>query len=295
MTTAIGVLCARVRVEEKQIMTALGDAGAMGVPLPPTSLPLPTRPAQQDLLPLLPALGDDSIQDTSGIPSVMIDRATNRQAARPLGRLLRQAGIHVIDAGLASTRNRQEVATAWATAGLPRPKTLVAFSEATGVQAAEMVGFPATLLPLIPGTETTTLLDADTADAVIEHRVVLGTADEAVVLLQAGAPAEGDLVRVHVVDGEAIAWEGETLLDGAADLAARAATAIGADVVAIDIARIGHDLVVWDARPVADFRKSTPIGETGVGEAIAALAVTRAGHRPPHETREVRHVLAISA
>jgi hypothetical protein len=295
MTVAVGVLCARVRVEEKQIMTALGDAGAMGMPVPPTILPLPPRPAQHDLMAMLPALGDDSIGGSNSIPSVMIDRATNRQAARPLGRLLRQAGIHIVDAGLASTRNRQEVATAWAVAGLPRPKTLVAFSEATGVQAAEMVGFPATLLPLIPGTETTSLLDADTADAVIEHRIVLGTADEAVVLLQAGTPAGDDIVRIHVVGGNAIAWEGTTLLDGAAELASRAATAINAEVVAIDIARSGSDLVVWDAQPVADFRTATPIGETGVGEAIAALATARALRQPPRETREVRHVVAISA
>jgi len=37
--TAIGVLCARVRVEEKQIITALGDAGAVAMPVPPASTP----------------------------------------------------------------------------------------------------------------------------------------------------------------------------------------------------------------------------------------------------------------
>lgn len=291
MATAVGVLCARVRVEEKQIMTALGDAGAMGMPVPPTNLPLPPRPALQDLL----ALGDDSIQDTSGFPSVMIDRSTDRRSARPFSRLLRKAGIDVIDAGLASTRNRQEVATAWADAGLPRPATLVAFSEATGVQAAGMVGYPATLLPLVPGTETTVLLDVDTADAVIEHRVVLGTADEAIILVQAGAPSGGGIVRVHVVGGRAIAFEGARLHDGASALACRAAVAIDAAVVAIDIVKVGDTLVVWDAHPVADFRRSVLIGETGVGEAIAALAIERCTHRPHRELEEVRHVLAISA
>lgn len=289
MTTAIGVLCARVRVEEKQVLTALGDAGAMAIPVPPTSMPLPPCPALQDLL----ALGSSEAGEDAVVPGVVIDRVTNRQVARPLGRILRQAGIDVIDAGLAATRNRQEVATAWEIAGLPRPKTLIGFSEATGVQAANMVGYPATLLPMIHGAATTVMLDEDTADAVIEHRVVLGTADEAIVLVQAGAPAES--ARVHVVDGEAIAFDGETLLDGAADLAARAAIAIDAAVVAIDIAVVDGRMVVWDALPVADFRKGIAIGGKTVGEAIAALALSRAEGRAPGDGSGVRHVFALSA
>ena len=291
MTTAIGVLCARVRVEEKQVLTALGDAGVMGFPVPPTSMPLPPRPAPRDIL----APGSSDAADKAVVPGVIIDRATNRQVARPLGRLFRQAGIDVIDAGQAATRNRQEVATAWEAAGLPRPMTMIGFSETTGVQAANMVGYPSTLLPMIHSAATTVLLDEDTADAVIEHRVVLGTADEAIVLLQAGAPSGADLVRVHVVGDEAIAFDGEALLNGAANLAVRAAAAIGAAVVAIDIAVVNGQVVVWDALPVADFRKSTTIGTTTMGQAIASLAMLRAELNAPGDESGVRHVFALSA
>lgn len=289
MTTAIGVLCARVRVEEKQVLTALGDAGAMGMPVPPANMPLPPCPALRDLA----ALGSSGADEATGMPGVIVDRVTNRQVARPLIRILRGAGVEVIDAGIAATRNRQEVATAWAAAGLPRPTTLIGFSEGTGIQAANMVGYPATLLPMIHSAATTALLDADTADAVIEHRVVLGTADEAIVLVQAGAPDASERVRVHVVDGEAIAWEGETLFEGAVSLATRAAKAIAAAVVAIDIARVGGEMVVWDALPVADFRASTTLGTRTVGEAIAALAMRRAASSA--RGTEVGHVVALSA
>lgn len=289
MTTAIGVLCARVRVEEKQVLTALGDAGAMGMPVPPTNMPLPPCPALRDLA----ALGSSGAGDATAFPAVILDRVTNRQVARPLIRILRGAGVDIIDAGIAATRNRQEVATAWAAAGLPRPHTLIGFSEGTGVQAANMVGYPATLLPMIHSAATTVLLDDDTADAVIEHRVVLGTADEAIVLVQAGAPSAAERLRIHVVDGRAIAWEGETLPDGAAGLATRAANAIKAAVVAIDIALVGGKMVVWDALPVADFRKSTTIGTRTVGEAIAALAMRRVSSSATGT--EVPHVVALSA
>lgn len=290
MAMAVGVLCARVRVEEKQIITALGDAGAVAMPVPPTSMPLPPCPAPQDIA----ALGDSTGEDASDTPSVIIDRATNRQVARPLVRLFRQADVQIIDAGMASQRNRQEVATAWGAASLPRPATLVAFSEATGVQAASHVGFPSTLLPLIPGTASTTLHDADTADAVIEHRVVLGSADEAVVLVQAGAPVADESVRVHLVGGQPIAFDG-SLCDEAVSLAQRAAGIIEADLVSIEIAVVNGEMVVWDAVPVTDFRKSTLIGEQTMGEAIARLALSRM-EEPQLATGEgVRDVIALSA
>ncbi len=90
-----------------------------------------------------------------------------------------------------------------------------------------------------------------------------------------------------------IAWEGETLLDGALRLAVHAADAIDACVVAIDIALVSGRMVVWDALPAADFRKSTPLGATSVGEAIAALAMRRAGRSATGT--EVPHVVALSA
>ncbi|CAN0469669.1 unnamed protein product, partial [Phaeothamnion confervicola] len=83
--------------------------------------------------------------------------------------------------------------------------TLIAFSEESGIEAARRIGFPATLMPLTPGESGTTLHDEDTADAVIEHRVVLGTDSEAIVLIQAGAPAATERTTIHVVGGRAIA------------------------------------------------------------------------------------------
>jgi hypothetical protein len=171
----------------------------------------------------------------------------------------------------------------------------VAFSEASGVQAANMVGYPATLLPMIPGTTPTALLDEDTADAVIEHRIVLGSADEAVVLLQAGAPSGEQILRVHIVGDEAIAFDGEDAPLDALKLARKAAAVIDASVVAIDIAMINGPMVVWDAIPVSDFRRSTLLGEKTVGEAIASLARKRATLSAPVTESEVQDVLALSA
>lgn len=267
--TAIGVLCARVRVEEKQLITALGDAGAVAMPVPPASTPLPPGPALQDLA----ALGATDGSVTSA-PRVLIDRCQNRVVATAMQQMLHGSGVQVIDAGIAAIGSRLQVATALTRAGLPRPVSLVAFSEATGVEAAESLGYPATLLPLMPGSATTCLLDADTADAVIEHRVVLGDHGEAIVLIQAGAPAVDEIVRVHVVGGQAIAVDGDDAHGEAIRLAERAAAVLEATLVAIDIACVADACVVWDAVPVADFRQSTRLGKKTVAEAVADLATT---------------------
>jgi len=210
---------------------------------------------------------------------VLIDRCQNRAVATAMLQILHGSGMQVIDAGLAAVGSRLQVASALAAAGLPRPVSRIAFSEASGLVAAAELGYSATLLPVTPGSATTSLLDADTAEAVIEHRVVLGNHTESIVLMQAGAPTAGELTRVHVVGGRAIAVDGDPSHTVAVRLAEEAAGVLGATLVAVDIACIDGACVVWDATPVADFRQSTLLGTTSVGEAIAGFATAKGRER----------------
>ena len=271
--TAIGVLCARVRVEEKQVIAALADAGVVALPVPPTSAPMPPGPATADLA----ALGTHQPADASAHQTldVVIDRCQNRHVAAAMLPLLKLGGAQVIDAGLAATGTRLEVATALATAGIPRPQAFIAMSEASALDAAARLGYPATLLPQQPGTAATALLDHDTAEAVIEHRVVLGTHGEAIVLLQAGAPAGDRLGRHHVVGDAVIATEGALAGEAAQALAVEAAQALGAQAITVDVAEVNGVLVVWDVAAVADFRVATLTGERTVGQALADLATAK--------------------
>ncbi|MDQ3614145.1 MAG: hypothetical protein M3412_07415 [Chloroflexota bacterium] len=275
--TAIGVLCARVRVEEKQIIAALADAGVVAMAVPPASAPLPPGLASADGATLGNQRhdGDDVVRHHE--LRLIVDRCQNRHVAAATLPLLKLSGIEVLDAGLAATGSRLEIATAFAQANLPRPQAFVGFSEASAMEAAARLGFPATLMPQTPGSATTSLLDHDTAEAVIEHRVVLGSHGEAIVLLQAGAPQAEHTGRHHVVVGEVIAVEG-ALVDGEAqELAVAAAQALGARFIAVDVARIDGQLVIWDVAPVADFRQATLTGSRGVGNAIADVVRSTTG------------------
>jgi len=300
--TAIGVLCARVRVEEKQIIAAIGEAGSVAVPVPPASAPLPPGPASPERA-TLGALLDATTSEPMPQPvGVLIDRAVNRSVAAATLPLVRLGGIRTIDAGIAATNSRLQVASALAVAGVPRPPSLIGFSEASSVAAAAALGYPSTMLGATPGSSTTHLHDADTADAVIEHRVVLGEEDEAIVLLQAGAPADEARTRVHVVAGRAIAMSGAETTDDGLAIAEQVARVLQARMVTVELARTGAGLVAWDVLPVSEFRQAQVLGDESVAGAIARVAIAHALNeasatvgRTPGPNGEGKHGFALNA
>lgn len=272
---AIGVLSARVRVEEKQIIAAVGMAGAVGLCVPPPSTAMPPGPAMLDFA----SLGIDhaaAVVETPGLDrslSAVIDRCQNRTIAAVALPILRASGILVLDAGMVAERSRLDVARALNAAGIPRPNCMVGFSEESGVAAARAVGFPSTLLPLTAGSTTTSLLDSDTAEAVIEHRVVLGRSTETIVLIQAGSPSAAERTLVHVVGGRAVAIENASVGAVGLKMAEQAADAVGASIISVELAMLDGTLVVWDLHPVGDFRLATVLGTQSVAEAIVDLAM----------------------
>lgn len=281
---AIGVLCARVRVEEKQVIAALERAGVVSMPIPPATMPLPTGPTLHDVQGLTAGISGCE----GATPLVMIDRIANRAVGRSINRLLRNAGVVIVDAGVASRRNRLQVATVWDKAGISRPRSLAAFSEATAMAAASQLGYPATMFPMLHSSPTASLPDADTADAVIEHRVVLGTAEEEIVMLQAGALlGDTEWYRIHLAGFRAVAVDGDAQPPAEAiAVAEQAANALHAGTIAIDVAHIDGNWVAWDALPLADFRNATRLGDVSVADAIAAHALAKLAARE-QEVRDV--------
>lgn len=287
MAVAVSVLCARVRVEEKGIIAALAEAGVPAAPLAPAELALPFSPSPEPQAPpsagapgaaAPPAPGLSWAADAA--PPLVLDRCADRAVAAAVLPVWRALGVPTLDAGLAATGTRATVAGALAAAGLPRPITRLVSGEASALAAAAAMGYPATLLPLTPGARSVTLWDEDTAEAVLEHRAVLGDAADALALLQAGAPAPAARALVTVVDGEPVALAGEgaeaALADGRpAEVAAAAAIALGASVATVEVALAPGGPVVWDVLPVADFRAAVSLTGRSVADAIAALACER--------------------
>jgi hypothetical protein len=185
----------------------------------------------------------------------------------------------VLDAGIAATGHRLHVAGALAAAGVPRPATLLVASEAAGLTANEALGLPATLLPLFPGAAEVTLLDRDTAEAIFEHRDILGCPSDNVALLQAGASVAAGRASAVVVAGRTVAIHDPAgvATDRAriAGIAEAAAAALGAAVVGVDLVMTAAGPVVWDVDPVPEFRDAVSLGDDSVARAVAQLVVSR--------------------
>lgn len=268
----VGVLCARVRVEEKQLLAALAEAGVVPMPLPPAEVPLPVGRGEPGASGAAPLGGPAT--------DLIVDRCQDRAVAGVILRVARALGLATLDAGLAATGDRLAVAAALAEAGLPRPATRLATGEAAVVAAIAEFGYPSTLLPLPLAAGSILLPDIDTAEAVVEHRAMLGAAGAALVLVQAGTAVAGARWSVVVVGGRAVAATGDgdaPLPSGGAALAEEAAGVLRADMVGIEIVAVGDRLIVWDARPVPDFRGAVPLSGERVADAVARLVVARGG------------------
>ena len=269
MVAEVSVLCARVRVEEKRLIAALEQIGVEGRMLPPMDSPLP--------------LGPRSVETGCGAlgqQGIVIDRLIDRSAAAVLVPLWRAFGSTIVGSGAATTLDRLAIARLLSNAGLPRPETALILSEAAGLEAIERFGGQATLLPLRDGSRELPLHDRQIAEAVLEHREVLGETGDSIALMQRGVVSIANRVEVVVVDGRAVAMNG-ALADGLVDEALRLAEAtarlLEATLIGVTVAVTGDRLVIWDIESVPQFRAATAIGDGNVAEAIADLVLRLGG------------------
>lgn len=259
--STVGVLCARGRVEEKALMATLAEVGIVSALFPPVDEPLPVGP--------LPVA-------TNGqpfpAPGLIVDRHPNRQIARAVLSTCRALGVPALSAGIAATGDRLDVASTLSAHGLPRPLTALYTSEAAALAAVAATGLPATLLPLDLQSLAIRLSDMDVAEAVVEHRAVLGGTEHSLGLIQAGAPGEANLTTVIVVDGQASAVSlpaGDRVPAMALRLAEEAARALGADLVGVVLTSVFDEPAIWDVQPVPDFRHAAPLFTISVAATIA--------------------------
>jgi glutathione synthase/RimK-type ligase-like ATP-grasp enzyme len=259
-----------MRVEEKQMIQALAEAGLPARLLPPADAPLPIGP--------VPTGPSGASALGGGSARVIIDRCQNRTVAASVLPLRRALGVKTIDAGLAATGTRAEVALALAAAGIPRPATILIASEDAGIAALEQTGYPATYLPLSYGSTEIALMDRDTAEAVFEHRGMLGGSSAAIGIVQAGVAFARGRVSICVVNGRAVSLHnpsGEVRYPSRfIGIAEAVAQVLGASIVGVELVETLNGPVVWDINPTPEFRDGITLGDRTVAEAIADHVVS---------------------
>jgi [lysine-biosynthesis-protein LysW]--L-2-aminoadipate ligase len=140
-------------------------------------------------------------------------------------------------------------------AGVPIPRTLVAFAPQAALEAIEGMGYPVVLKPLLGswGRLLAKVNDRDAAEAILEHKSTLGGYAHSVFYIQEYVDKPGRDIRTLVVGDELVyavyrssahwitntARGGESqlcpLTDEIVDLSLRAARAVGGGIVAVDL------------------------------------------------------------
>ena len=183
-------------------------------------------------------------------------------------------------------------------AGIPTPRTLLAFDPQVTIQGIEMLGYPVVLKPLAGswGRLLARINDRDAAEAVLEHQETLGSYQHHVHYVQEHIAKPQRDIRAFVVGDRTICaiyrtsehWVTNTARGAIAtncpitpeldDLCIRAAQAVGGGILAIDVLEDPQrGFLVNEINATMEFRNS--IAPTGVSIPDEMLDYILAGVR----------------
>ena len=173
--------------------------------------------------------------------------------------------LRVLESWGVPTVNRAEVvetcgdklrtSAALSAAGVPQPRTAVAFTPEAALEAMETLGYPVVLKPVYGswGRLLAKVNDREAAEALLEHRATLGSPLHQVYYIQEYIPKPGRDIRAFVIGDRVVTaiyryaehWITNTARGGRGevcpvtpeleDLCLRAAQAVGGGVLALDI------------------------------------------------------------
>jgi [lysine-biosynthesis-protein LysW]---L-2-aminoadipate ligase len=280
-----GILCSRVRVEEKLLRDALVRRG-VDVEL------ADDRTVVLDIN--RPLLAWD----------VVVERSLSQTRAIAALRVLASWDVPVVNTPEVTARCADKLATTAAlrAAGLPVPRTLVAFSPESAVHAAETIGYPVVLKPVIGswGRLVARINDRDAAEALFEHKAVLGSPDHAIYYVQEHVDKPGRDIRAFVVGDDVVCaiyrasdhWITNTargattancvLTHSLVSLCRRAAAAVGGGVLAVDLLEREDELLISEVNATMEFRNSIDVTGVDIPGHVADFVVSAARRTANH-------------
>ena len=171
---------------------------------------------------------------------------------------------------------------ALAKAGVKIPRNYVAYTPESALEAIERMGYPVVLKPAVGswGRLLAKINDRDAAEAVLEHKKVLGSYHHSTYYIQEFIPTGGRDIRAFVIGGECVAaiyrdsqhWITNTARGGKASncpvdadlkkICEAACLAVQGDVVGIDVFETKDGYLINEVNYTIEFRNS--VVTTGV-------------------------------
>ncbi|MFN2226159.1 MAG: lysine biosynthesis protein LysX [Anaerolineae bacterium] len=274
----IALLCSRVRVEEKGILAALRQRGVEFDRLDPRDLTL------------------DLHRSGAGAYGAVLVRCLSHSRAFYLSRWLEDRGMAALSphALIATCGDKALTSAALQAAGVPIPRTMVAFTPESALEAIEAMGYPVVLKPVTGswGRLLARVNDRDAAEALLEHKATLGGYAHSVFYIQEHVAKPGRDIRTLVVGDEVVYaiyrrsahWITNTARGGDAEpcplspevvelsRAAARAVAAGAPrpgIVAVDLLETaGGRLLVNEVNHTPEFHGAAQVVDVDVAGAI---------------------------
>ncbi|SHF57052.1 [lysine-biosynthesis-protein LysW]---L-2-aminoadipate ligase [Jatrophihabitans endophyticus] len=224
---------------------------------------------------------------------VVVNREIAWTRARYLADAWESAGVRVLNPARTTTvcGNKWATAQALRTAGVPTPATRLALTPEAALDAADELGYPVVVKPLVGswGRLVAVLRDPIVASTVLDHVAALPAPEAHIVLLQQFVDKPGRDIRVLVAGGRAVAAsyryseadrtnvgrggrvEPCPLDDALARLAVAAAAAVAADLAGVDIVE-GPDgeRLVLEVNDRVEFAGLQGVVDLDLGEQIIA-------------------------
>ena len=270
----IGVLYSRVRVEEKWIFAALEKRGIDYERLDDRTVSFDLDDPQRWRV--FDAVLERSISFTSGLNAL---------------RILNAYGVPTVNTAAVAEICGDKLTTSvmLAKAGVPQPHNIVAFTPEAALDAIELIGYPVVLKPVVGswGRLLAKINDRDAAEAVLEHKAMLGSVQHSVFYIQEFIKKPGRDIRAIMVGDRVLTaiyrksehWITNTARGGAGEvcpvtpeietLCLKAAAAVGGGVLAVDLVEHPEKgLMVNEINHTMEFHTAQPISGVDIADEI---------------------------
>jgi [lysine-biosynthesis-protein LysW]--L-2-aminoadipate ligase len=277
----IGILHTRLRIEERRLIEALTARGAEVVPLPESAVAFD-----------LQGHGYQSLD-------LVVERCQDYTLAQTALRILEHLGVPTLNrpSTVDLCGNKALLMIKLAEAGVPTPRVEVALSTEAALEAIARLGYPVVTKPLVGGdTQLLALIeDREAAEAILEHKAMLGTDRQHVHFLQEYIAKPGRDIRVLVIGEEPLAAEYRQsddwvtsrdrraphipcpLTPEISELARRAARTFGGGIFEVDLLESPRGLLVNEVGTINSFRPFETAGIDVAGPIADYVMAVAAG------------------
>lgn len=282
---SIGVLFDRIRWEEKELVSKLESRGAT----------VQMIDGKLQVLSL-----DSSVFTTT--PELVLERCVSFYRGLNIASTFEAHGIKVVNSSsvLGLCGNKLLTSQALSRNGIPTPRTVVAFSSESAIQAVEEVGFPCVMKPIVGswGRQVVPIRDRETAEALIEMREQQGDSMQTIYYIQEMIKRPPRDIRCIAVGDDVVtsvyrysandSWKTNVALGGRTepcrltpeleDIVLKASKAVGGGILGIDVMeREGGEYVVHEVNGTVEFKGAQSATSFSIADRMAeyALSISR--------------------